>query len=217
MLDLIIPVFKNIPGLYRTLASIGTDFEPDSLYVTIVDDASGNNYDEVISLYKKFFPIRVVSLPTNCGPGIARQTGFYCTKEPYVAFIDCGDVFSAPHMLQKMMNTAKVNLDCVFFSWAHGEENASGETSVVSSNHNRMHGKIYKRSFLEEYDIRFSAISPKANEDIGFNMNCRMCAASYSLTHSCNALFSSEEPAVIWKWSGPSIVRANDCAFYYKD
>lgn len=74
MLDLIIPVYKNKAGLYRSLFSIGTETNKE-VFVTIVDDCSGDTYEDVIEIFQKFFPIRVIYLEENQGPGIARQAG----------------------------------------------------------------------------------------------------------------------------------------------
>lgn len=71
MLDLVIPVYKNKAGLYRSLFSIGTETYK-KVFVTIVDDCSGDNYDDIVEFFQKFFPIRVIYLQKNVGPGMAR-------------------------------------------------------------------------------------------------------------------------------------------------
>lgn len=217
MLDLIIPVFKNKPGLYRTLLSIGMDYPQNSLYITIVDDDSNENYNDIIGLFQHLYPIRVLALSENRGPGYARQYGLEHTKEPYVSFVDCGDTYSTPLMLHRMMQTVDHNPDIVFFSWAHGEELKNGEVSFIPPVHNRMHGKLYQRKFLEDHKISFSSKITRANEDIGFNMNCRLCANSYSRDHKCNAIFMSDDMAIIWRYNEDSITRKNECSFYYKE
>jgi glycosyltransferase involved in cell wall biosynthesis len=50
MLDLIIPVYKNKKGLYRSLMSLGSELNKQ-VRVTIVDDCSGDNYDDVINIF----------------------------------------------------------------------------------------------------------------------------------------------------------------------
>lgn len=86
MLDLIIPVFNNKAGLYRTLLSIGMDYPQNSLYITIVDDNSNENYNDIIELFQHFYPIRILILPENHGPGYARQYGLEHTKRTLCFF-----------------------------------------------------------------------------------------------------------------------------------
>ena len=68
-MDLIIPSYKDKKGLYETLFSIGLDKD---IYVTVVDDCSGEKYDDIISWFNQFFPIQVLYMPKNGGPGAAR-------------------------------------------------------------------------------------------------------------------------------------------------
>lgn len=219
MLDLIIPVYKNMAGLYRSLFSIGTDIGKE-VYVTIVDDCSGDNYDEVINFFQKFFPIRVIYLDKNGGPGIARQEGLNRAIHDYVAFLDCGDTYITPTKLRECLHWAKNNPNFYFLSWGHVEERANGEDytySDISAAHNRMHGKLYRRDFLQKYNITFSTESPRANEDIGFNISARIIATFLSQQENVERVYQDNNPAVVWKCTGPSIVRADDCAFYYRD
>jgi len=46
---------------------------------------------------------------------------------------------------------------------------------VTKETDNRMHGKVYKRSFLEKYNITFPLETSYYDEDIGFNRACRRC------------------------------------------
>ena len=98
MLDLIIPVYNNREGLMRSLMSLG--LETEGLYVTIVDDCSSVEYDDIIKMFIKAFPIQYFKLPVNSGPGVARQWGLDHTDHDFVAFLDCGDTYTSPLILQ---------------------------------------------------------------------------------------------------------------------
>lgn len=223
MLDLIIPVYKNRMGLYRSLFSIGTEVG-DKVYVTVVDDCSGEKYDDVIECFQKFFPIRVVYQEKNMGPGIARQRGLDMASQPYVAFLDCGDVYASPTKLLECLNEVEINPHTVMFSWAHTEEKYTDEQksrhyeyeSFPPSN-NRMHGKIYRRDFLMQYGIKFCEEGSRMNEDIGFNIPIRIISEHLWRRDGIQRIWHSEEIAVVWKVNGPSIVRADNCAFYFRD
>lgn len=220
MLDLIIPVYKNIAGLYRSLMSLGTELNTQ-IHVTIVDDCSGDNYDEIISIFQKFFPIRVIYLEKNSGPGVARQAGLDAASQPYVSFLDCGDVYISPNRLFECLNQVRSNPHIDLFSYTHLDEkyapNNNYTYSEVGPENNRMHGKIYKRQFLVDHDIHFCAESSYANEDIGFNIATRLIAQEKANRTEQDTILHDFTPTVVWKVSGPSLVRSNDCAFYYKE
>ena len=160
MIDLIIPYYNNRIGLLNTLKSINTNiFE-----ITIVDDHSTETpiIDNSVA--------QVFRLNINCGPGFARQKGIDKTHNPYIMFIDTGDIFTSVEAQQGILNTITSNpkLDFISFPYYHYGE-------LTKETDNRLHGKIYKRSFLEKYGITFAPESSYLNEDIGFNRTCRLC------------------------------------------
>ena len=212
--DLIIPSYKDRKGLYATLMSIGMT---NDVNVIIVDDCSGEDYNEVIDTFSLFFPIKVFKTSKNGGPGIARQFGVDHSFNEYIVFIDCGDVFSSPFALPLMIQEMDLHPEMEFISFAHYSE-LEGRLDVVDPGHNRIHGKIYRRAFLSKYNIRFNIDCPRANEDIGFNMNCRLVAEQLQFENPDRLVVgSNNEPTVIWCTNKTSITRQNDCAFYYKE
>lgn len=220
MLDLIIPVYKNIPGLYRSLFSLGTE-TGKKVFVTIVDDCSGDNYDEVIEFFQKFFPIRVIYLPENAGPGIARQVGLNNATQPYVSFLDCGDTFISPTRMIECLNDLEDNPEIYMFSYVHKEEHVGPDGRFfytdTGAQNNRMHGKFYRRDFLVRHNIHFSEECPRMNEDIGFNISTRLIAETEARKDNINRIYQDDNPVIVWKFTGPSIVRAENNAFYYRD
>ena len=161
MIDLIIPYYKNIAGLTSTLLSINYDiFE-----VTIVDDGSNTAMDLADA-----FNCNLI-LKENEGPGIARQVGMMSTENDYIMFIDTGDIFISHEVQKEILKTIEENplLDFIIFPYYH-----YGELTKITDN--RLHGKVYKRSFLDKYDITFAAESSFLDEDIGFNRTCRLCS-----------------------------------------
>lgn len=213
MLDIIIPVYKNKKGLYSTLMSIGTNVS-NKIYVTIVDDCSEENYDEIIEFFQKVFPIRVIYLKNNLGPGIARQIGLEKARQEFVTFIDCGDLFSSPLALSNMIKEIEENPNFNMYCWSHLEEDTN--TNILANN-NRIHGKIYNRNFLKQNNITFCQDYPRANEDIGFNHACRMVNAHIAKEQNIDTVYHNNEIAIIWKVDENSITRLNNHAFYYKE
>ena len=85
-------------------------------------------------------------------------------------FIDTGDIFLGRTSFDVIEAAIRENpnADIISFPYIYKEE-------TLNKTSNRMHGKIYKRSFLEKYNITFTLESSYMNEDIGFNRTCRLC------------------------------------------
>ena len=157
MIDLIIPYYNNPDGLIHTLDSINKDI----FYITIIDDGS--------SLYLPYHPaIDQVFRHINCGPGLSRQKGIEKTNNPYIMFLDTGDIFLSKEVQKEITRAIYIdpNVDMFSFPYYHKDK-------LTTDTDNRMHGKVYKRKFIEKYDISFCADSSYMNEDIGFNRTCR--------------------------------------------
>ena len=159
MIDLIIPYYNNPEGLKRTLDSINTDI----FYVTVIDDNS--------TIYPPYNPKahQVFRYNMNRGPGFARQWGINKTSNPYIMFIDAGDIFTSYTNQWIVADNIKDYPEINVFSYSYERE---GKQTLATDN--RMHGKVYKREFLEKYNITFSKDSSYLNEDIGFNRTCRI-------------------------------------------
>lgn len=71
-----------------------------------------------------------------------------------------------------------------------------------------MHGKLYRRSFIDEYCIRFHDTS-RSNEDNGFNSICRLCMNGESLVNCITA------HVYYWHDNSHSITRSNNCNYTY--
>lgn len=217
-IDVIIPAY-NVSDeiLFRCLASIACQDIISDIEVTIVDDASTNeNYSLVIKNFENFMKINILRYETNGGPGVARQYGLDHTNNGYVTFIDADDTFNGSLALKALRTGIEYNNGlfqmCVgVFDEIH-EENVPTDEGPVLIDHQQdliwMFGKMYRRSFIDKYNIRFHE-SSRANEDNGFNTICRLCAndkeqINFIPTH-----------VYYWHESPNSITRANDCQYSY--
>ena len=86
-LDIIIPAYNAHDTLEKTLMSIAIQTYKD-YSVTIVNDCSIKDYDELVEQYSKYFRIEEITIGKNLGPGVARKIGLAYTKSPYILFID---------------------------------------------------------------------------------------------------------------------------------
>lgn len=202
MLDIIIPTYKNKEGLRKTLASINNSLE--NITITVIDDCSNIYYDDIL---EEFPFIQISYLQQNSGPGNARQYGITITTEPYIMFLDTGDYFISNDVQQIILQTIANNPNTVMYSWQY-ENNGK----ISEETNNRLHGRVYKREFLQKYNITFCNESSFSNEDIGFNRLCRLIIKDKQLE-----LMNLKEPAIIYSNDTNSITRKNNYSFFYKE
>lgn len=188
MLDIIIPTYKDIEGLRRTLKSTHIDEYNNWIKVTVIDDCSPI---KPVALEKEFPHVKFYYLPQNHGPGFARQYGINHTSEPYFTFIDCGDEFISKYSLLEIADHVNQHpsIYLFLFPWIN-EQTHTVSTSALRSTQ----GWVYKREFFQKFTVKFCAdpIAGYANEDIGFNRTC--IAITRHLQRKNNRYYSSWWP-----------------------
>ena len=195
MIDLIIPVYKNKKGLRTTLESINFKI----FNVTVVEDGS----NEIHSLK---WPVKIIK-QKNAGPGQARQHGINETSNPYIMFIDAGDVFTSKEVQEKIAETIAADPSTDVFQWQYYYKD-----KLTGPQDNRLHGKVYKRIFLKYHGITFSKAGSYLDEDIGFNRACRLILRDRGL----NFKFI-EEPVIRWIEDPTSVTQKDKRASLYRD
>lgn len=215
MLDIIIPSYNDEQGLYSTLFSLGTINY--NWQVFIIDDASTENIDfkSISNLFSKYYPIHIIKSPNNVGPGGVREYGLILSQSEFITFIDCGDIVLLPQLIKKFVHIMEKTPSLNVISCAHLEEpdDNGDEFDKTPETHNRMHGKIYRKSFLTKYNIHFNIEYPRANEDIGFNHQCRFIDKYFNL----HGIMETAEPLILQTNNPTSITRFNKCEFIYKN
>ena len=217
-IDVIIPAY-NVPDeiLFRCLASIACQDIVKDLEVTIVDDASTKqNYAAVAKNFESIMKINILRYETNGGPGVARQYGINHTSNGYMTFIDADDTFNGAFALKALRNGIELNNGifqmCVgIFDEVHEMGLNPGEGPLLMQHENDlvwMFGKLYRRSFIDRYNIHFHE-SSRANEDNGFNSLFQLCTSEQEQINFI--------PAHVYYWheNPNSITRASDCQYSY--
>ena len=217
-IDVIIPAY-NVPDniLFRCLSSIACQDIVSDVEVTIVDDASTTqNYEEVAKNFDSVLKTTVLRYEVNGGPGVARQYGIEHTHNGYMTFIDADDTFNGSFALKALRNGIEMNNGvfqmCVgVFDEVH-EEGLTPGTGPVLMAHEQdlvwMFGKMYRRSFVDKYNIHFHE-SSRANEDNGFNRLFQLCTNNQEQINFIGA------HVYYWHENPNSITRANDCQYSY--
>lgn len=165
MIDVIIPAYNAHKHISKALYSILSQSISDKFNVYIVNDCSDKDYNEEIKNFKKYLKIKELKTPKNIGPGGARQFGIDNSSSEYIIFLDSDDLFNDCYSVRNLYNFINDNnYDAVTSNFV-SEKN--GDFEYKYYNDIWMHGKMYRRSFLEKYNIRFN--NTRSNEDTAFN------------------------------------------------
>ena len=163
MIDIIIPTYNNSKSIVDTLNSILNQTIIDKINVYIIDDCSTEDYNDVYNNFSDKLNLKMFKLEQNSGPGIARQYGIDHSNGDYIVFIDSDDEFYDKYSVEKLYNNIN-NYDMV-------EGKIYYEYFNEYSHHDGcLHGKMYRRSFLEKNNIRFNNL--RSHEDHAFNKIC---------------------------------------------
>ena len=215
-LDIIIPVYNSDKQLLSTLFSIGYFPEYNIKNIIIIDDCSNcnNDYQKSIDIFSSFYNIIYYKFEENKGPGMARQKGLEFSTANYILFIDCGDLIHNIFTFKNVFSLILENPDIYVFSYAHSMENCNN-LDYISPKHNRLLGKIFRKDFLIKYNISFNSEEPRTNEDIGFNIACRLICQDLFKKTNILRYAEIDEPLIIWVYDSNSITRKDNHAFYY--
>ena len=208
MVDVIIPTYKARETLPKALDSLVAQTKKMFL-VTIVQDCDGEDYSDIIEEYRRRgLQIRWVPLTENVGPGGARQAGMDSDKMcDYFMFLDSDDMFM-PRAVEMLYREAKGNDADIVSSDFIAERTATPGIlmDVMSVPVTWCHGRIYKREFLVDNNIRFLD-GLRVNEDAYFNLIAHNVA---------KRKYKIKEVTYIWRDNKNSITRAGDRENFFK-
>ena len=158
-------------------------------------------------MFSPFMSIEEQVMPQNGGPGDSRQWGLDHSTNPLVSFIDADDTFSGAFALKTLRNNLLSDMKnvCCFSSFIEDQR-------ISYLNHTQdsvwMFGKLYKRAFIQKYNIHFLPGS-RANEDNGFNMFCKLCA------NPNEVIKYIPDVTYYWHFKEDSITRINNAEYSY--
>lgn len=213
LLSIVVPRYKETEKeIFPLLSSIkgqtGIDFS--DLEVIIANDGK----KETTPLNEEFlewfdFGIRQITCEVNRGCGPARQAGFDVADGDYVMCCDADDILHNVGVLGAVMQEIlKHAPDFLNTSWLEEFKDGNGQFRYITHENDNtwMHGKIYRRHFLIEHDIRFPDFL-RVQEDSYFN--------------SLVAAFSSKNiylpiTSYVWKFNPESTTRRNNGIYTYE-
>lgn len=203
MVDIIIPAYNSHSTIIESISSILLQDIVNKINVIIVDDNSSKNYDEIVNFFKNKISIKVIKMDKNYGPGIARNYGMENSNGDYIVFLDSDDTFYDCYSVSKLYNKIiQEKADLVIGNIIEETENGK---MIHKKSESWLHGKIYKRKFLEKNNIKFN--ESRYNEDVYFN----------ELIFLSNAkIFFLDEFVSIWKYNKDSLTRKSSDLIFRK-
>ena len=177
--------------------------------VTIVDDNSTDTYDEIIKPFINVMDINIIRSDKNNGPGTSRQIGIDNTHCPFLTFIDADDNFYNCFSLAILVSAITNNeADVVISKFV---EEIPSQLIDHSQNFTWMFGKIYRREFLDNNNVRFCEDQSYANEDLGFNLQCKFAGEVGA------KIITIADYTYIWRYKEDTITRVNHHSYEFSN
>lgn len=153
MIDIIIPAYNAHKTLSKTLISVSFQTIVDDINVYVVNDGSDSDYKDIIGLFKNKLKIKELKILKNSGPGVARNYGISKSNGDYLLFLDSDDVLYDCYAVANLLKTMNAgDYDVVHSNIMEVVDNKRGYYFTEDF---VLHGKLYKRSFIESNNICF--------------------------------------------------------------
>lgn len=172
-ITVIVPVYNAESTLAGSLGNLLNQTKKE-IEVILVNDASTDGSLRILSDARTVFGerVRVIDMPKNGGPGVARNAALDVAEGEYIGFMDSDDLID-PTMYEKLYNAAKAAdadiADCAYLRDSTGEAlihfspECAGELdakkrSILLScgGYNCM--KIFRKRLFDEHNIRFRPV-----------------------------------------------------------
>ena len=197
IIDLVIPCYKAKETLMRLFASVVMQSMRKNIHVILVQDADGEDYSQLLTIFSQMLDIEMLVLGKNSGPGTCRRIGMKHGKCKYIICMDADDTFQNPFAAQELYEAIESNkLDAVSSMFLE----QVGQSKFITHENDWvwMFGKIYRRKFLEDNKIEMN--DSRANEDTGFN----------TVVYECGKTGYLPDITYIWHYKEDSITRVDD-------
>lgn len=208
--SIVVPIFNKEDTLVDCINSL-TDQTYSNIEIILIDDGSTDNSKKIaLDLSAKDNRIKVIS-QKNEGVSIARNAGIENSSGKFIIFVDPDDWVSATLITNLMTNSDKLTADITICGAIVENENEQIENSFFKVKkgyidrdraiaqlfsdiyYHDLDGpidvgvpwaKLYKKSFLKEFNIKFSP-NLRRNQDNIFNL--------YSFYHANKIIYFDEK------------------------
>lgn len=207
-ISIIVPIYNIENYLPETLNSILKQSMIEETEVLMIDDGSTDNSRYIIEEYALDYDNFYACHKSNEGPSIARNLGIELAKGEYLMFLDSDDIILSDRC-EKLYGLAKKNDSDFVGSFGKRLTRYNFYGSLIYNNAYKniedqkenvifeempeliwdtfCTNKLYKKSFLDENDIRF--IPKMKYEDIPFALEAYCLGNNVSLTKDTSYLW----------------------------
>lgn len=209
-LDIIVPHYKEpwetCKYLFDSIAlQRGINFSDIRVIVVNDGDISGCNLTLADTEKMQKYPFSVEFCPiVHGGVSAARNYGLDHSTADYVMFCDIDDGFLSNYGLHLVFCAMQEGFDYLYSNFVEETYADNGVMTIVphEQDHTFMHGKVYRRQFLVDKNLRFDP-SMTLHEDGYFNSLACVTALQEGKQKYINT------PFYLWRWNDNSTVRKN--------
>lgn len=201
MVDIIMPAYNAHDTIVKTLLSIALQTYKSNIHLYIVDDCSKVSYEKEVEMFKDEFAITLLKLKKNSGPGYAREYALERSNGKYIFFLDSDDLLYNCYAIENLVNEIG---DYDLIQGNVIDENSDGNYYVYNDSKWCLHGKLYKRSLIDKYNIRFN--NSRKSEDDSFHKLCMI---------STDKICFSDDYIYIYRNNKSSVVNSIDDYWFY--
>ena len=136
------------------------------------------------------------------GVSAARNYGLDHSTADYVMWCDIDDGFLNNYALHLIFSAMQEEPDFIICNFVEETYTDNGQITIVRHDKDLtfMHGKVYRRRFLVDNDLRFDP-TMTIHEDGYFNN------LVYAVTKHCGKQKTIDTPLYLWRWNDESTVR----------
>ena len=207
-ISIVVPIYNIENYLPETLNSILKQSMIEEMEVLMIDDGSTDNSRDIVEEYALDYNNFFAFHKCNEGPSLTRNLGIELSKGEYVMFLDSDDII-LPDRCEKLYELAKKNDSDFVSSFGKRLTRYNFYGSLIYNNAYKniedkkenvtfeempeliwdtfCTNKLYKKSFLDENDIRF--IPKMKYEDIPFALEAYCLGNNVSLTKDTSYLW----------------------------
>ena len=222
IISVIVPVYNCEQYLEEAVESVRTqNYQNWELYLVVSD--SDDKSQEISRFYAEKYENIYTLYNGSAGIGNARNLGLHAAKGEYVLFLDADDYLPDARVFERYINVARQTDADIFVSnyvrlwnkrilpaashilfsrYARDTENFRfcGFFSVGTLSY--AWGKLYKKSFLEKNQLKFSKFH--YGEDKLFNMQCYCIGARYGFIEEAGYVYRKNEMSVSYRYNPDS-------------
>ena len=206
-IEVVIPAYNCRDTLPKTLGSLVAQTDPN-FCVCVVDDCNEAPLEDICAMFP-MLDIRLIRNENNLGSGLSRQRAIDTSDADYIIPLDSDDML-LPMAVDIFRVKARANPSVDFFVGqlinAEYNENKKKNYTLITDGLCFIASKMYKREFLEKYNIRNCEEFSRFADDMYINMlswelgeSMKISMPLYFYTCNPNSVTNKDFGETYWK------------------